>query len=240
MLLFKKLALLDWLYPPCCALCQQALRRGSNLCQPCREDLLRPSESCCQRCGQHFDGVIPAPESCPNCDTLKPAFDFAVAALRSNEESLSLIHQYKLLKRPELGDDLALLALPIFRNDPRLQELENPILVPVPLHGGRLRSRGFNQAELIALSLSIELDIPLLRALKRIRPTERQATLSRKERLKNLNKAFVLSIPPEKLADRNLILVDDVFTTGSTAHACARALRKAHPKTIALFTIIRA
>ena len=238
--LFKKVALLDWLYPPCCALCQEPLRRGRNRCQPCGESLPRLSDSSCQKCGQHFDGVLEAPSSCPNCHSLKPAFDFATAALKSSEDSLSLIHQFKLLKRPELGDDLALLALPAFQKNLRLQALENPLLVPVPLHGSRLRSRRFNQAELIARSLSIELEIPLVKALKRVLPTNRQATLSRKERLQNLRNAFQLRIPVEKIADRNLILIDDVFTTGSTAQECARVLQKANPKTIAVFTIVRA
>ena len=112
--------------------------------------------------------------------------------------------------------------------------------MPVPLHGSRLRSRRFNQAELIARSLSIELEIPLVKALKRVLPTNRQATLSRKERLQNLRNAFQLRIPVEKIADRNLILIDDVFTTGSTAQECARVLQKANPKTIAVFTIVRA
>lgn len=237
---FKNSALLDWLYPPCCSLCQTQLRRGLNLCQPCAENLPRPKANSCRKCGQHFDGVLKAPTSCPNCISLKPIFDFASSALSSNENTLSLIHQFKLLKRPELGDDLAQIAAQTFREDSRWQELQKPLLIPVPLHGSRLRSRRFNQAEVVARSLSYELSLPLVHGLRRIRATARQATLSRHERLKNLRKAFQLGVATDELADRHLILIDDVFTTGSTANECARALKTAKPRTISVFTLIRA
>ena len=171
---------------------------------------------------------------------MKPAFDFATAALKATDDSLQLIHHLKLLKRPELGHDLAHLAAETFQQEPRLAQLENPILIPVPLHGQRLRSRKFNQAEVIALSLAKELNLPLLSALKRIRPTERQATLNRKERLKNLRKALQLRTSHPKISQRNLILIDDVLTTGATAQECARVLRTAQPASIAVFTLVRA
>ena len=180
------------------------------------------------------------PEGCPNCLTMKPAFDFATAALKATDESIRLIHQLKLLKRPELGHDLAQLAFSSFAQDARLTKLTDPILIPVPLHRQRLCSRRFNQAEVIARSLSEELNLELLLALRRIRPTQRQATLSRKERLKNLRKAFQIKTSPTKLAGRHLVLIDDVFTTGSTAQECARILRTAKPASIAVFTIVRA
>lgn len=240
MSLFSASASLDWLYPPFCILCKSSLRRGQNLCHSCRDKLPRLPSSSCRQCGQSFDGKIPAPNECPNCLDLKPRFDFATAALKSSEDTLTLIHSFKLLKRPELSGDLAQVALPALARDSRLCELESPILIPVPLHGKRLRERGFNQAEELARPLSQALDYEMVNALKRVRPTPRQATLSRRERLQNLRKAFQLQIRPEKLAGRNLILIDDVFTTGSTAQECARVLRSAKPAKIAVFTVVRA
>ena len=240
MSLFSASPLLDWIYPPICALCETPLRRGRNLCLPCAQGLPLLTPHRCLKCGQEFEGAIPPPQGCPNCQDMKPAFDFATAALKATDDSLSLIHQLKLLKRPELGHDLAQLAVDAFREDARLGKLIDPLLIPVPLHGQRLRTRRFNQAEVIARSLSEELGIALLPALRRIRPTQRQATLSRKERLKNLRKAFQISISPEKLRNRSLVLVDDVLTTGATAQECARILRTAQPASIAVFTIVRA
>ena len=237
---FKSSATLDWLYPPFCVLCKSPLRRGKNLCLPCSEKLPRLPASSCRQCAQCFDGNLEAPSECPNCIDLKPSFNFASSALRATEETITLIHEFKLLKRPELGGDLAELAAPRMTGEPRFAELQSPILIPVPLHARRLRERGFNQAETLAQPLGQILEFENLNALKRVRPTSRQATLSRRERLKNLRKAFRLRVSPEKLAGRNLILIDDVFTTGSTAQECARVLKTAKPAQIAVFTIVRA
>ena len=181
-----------------------------------------------------------APTNCPNCLADQPAFDFATAALRKSESALHLIHQFKLLRRPELGEDLAHLCAQRFHNDQRLVELPAPLLIPIPLHGSRLRSRGFNQALELSKPLARELGIPHLGALKRIRATDRQATLTRKQRLKNLNKAFQIRVSSKELFNRDLILIDDVFTTGSTVHECARILRSVNPRTIAVLTVLRA
>ena len=238
--LLAKNPLLDWLYPPSCALCRGPLRRGQNICFDCAEALPPLPNNSCLTCGQSFDGNLEAPANCPNCLALKPTFNFATAALKSNEDSLQLIHQFKLLKHPELGHDLAGLAAKAFRREPRLSALNTPLLIPVPLHGGRLRSRRFNQASLLSQFLAKELDLSQIDALKRIRPTQRQATLTRKQRLRNLRKAFRLKIEPERLTGQDIILIDDVFTTGSTAQECARILRTAKPATIAVFTVVRA
>ncbi|GHC65610.1 ComF family protein [Roseibacillus persicicus] len=171
---------------------------------------------------------------------MKPAFDFAVAPLRSSDDSISLIHQLKLLKHPELGADLAGIVANFFHEERRLRELKEPLLIPVPLSGKRLRERQFNQAEVIARPLGTALDFPVLQALRRVKDTQRQATLSRKERLKNLRKSFALRVRPEVLAGQNLILIDDVFTTGSTAQECSKVLRAARPASITVLTVVRA
>lgn len=232
--------LLDWLYPPSCVLCKTPTRRGQNICHPCRNQLPRPPASSCLRCAQAFDGNIDPPSTCPNCIDLNPQFSFAISALRDHSDTISLIHHLKLLRHPELATDLAQIAAEAFQREPRLSEIVDPILIPIPLHGSRLRERGFNQAEAIARPLSSKLGLDCDLALKRIRATPRQATLSRKERRKNLAKAFQLRTDSEKIAGRNLILIDDVFTTGSTVNECARALQGAKPAQISVFTIMRA
>ena len=232
--------LLDWLYPSTCALCRTSLRNGSNLCQPCSQSLPKVRPHACLTCGQDFDGSLEAPSSCPNCINERPAFNFATAALRKSESALTLIHQFKLLRRPELGTDLASLCAERFRNEHRFRELVSPLLIPIPLHGSRLRSRGFNQALELSRPLAKELTIPHLEALKRVRPTERQATLTRKQRLKNLNRAFQVRSSAKELEEKDLILIDDVFTTGSTVHECARALLPSKPRSISVLTVLRA
>lgn len=230
---------LDWFFPPVCCRCDQPLTGGCHLCAPCAERLPQLPATTCQRCASIFDAPVTHLRSCPSCQALHPAFEFATSALRGSEETIALIHQFKLLKQRHLAKDLAKLAARSFRNCPRLQALTHPILVPIPLHPARERKRGFDQARDLTRELSRELQIPYCDALKRTRQTSRQATLSKAERLQNLRKAFSLR-RRLTLAGQNLILIDDVLTTGATASACAQALQALKPKTIAVFTIVRA
>ena len=96
-------------------------------------------------------------------------------------------------------------------------------LIPVPMHPGRLRLRGFNHAELLAEAVGQRLDLPVRNALDRVRNTRQQARLSDEERLKNQTGAFALAEPVE---GRRVLLIDDVCTTGATAAACARTLKE--------------
>ncbi|MBR3502914.1 MAG: ComF family protein [Clostridia bacterium] len=107
-------------------------------------------------------------------------------------------------------------------------------VAPVPLHRKRLRERGFNQAELIASLIARELGIPLSTAVKRTRNTRRQAKLPPGERRRNVVGAFLCERPFDGL---RVLLVDDVFTTGSTANNCAAAIRDAGAADVQALTI---
>jgi ComF family protein len=101
------------------------------------------------------------------------------------------------------------------------------VLMPVPLHPQRLREREYNQSLLLAHGLSQHLQIPLLLScLRRIRPTVPQTSLSKKERLTNLRRAFAVK-DVSRITGKRILLIDDVFTTGTTLHECAKTLRKA-------------
>ncbi len=100
-------------------------------------------------------------------------------------------------------------------------------IIPVPLHPQRLREREYNQSLLLGNRLSRHTGIPLILAcLVRIRPTVPQTSLSRKERLTNLHRAFSIA-RPDDIQGKRILLVDDVFTTGTTLHECAKTLRRA-------------
>ena len=100
------------------------------------------------------------------------------------------------------------------------------VLVPVPIHAGRRRERGYDQAELLARAMAPELDLPVTLALERRRSTARQFALDRSERRANVEGAFaVTAAAAPAIADRWIVLVDDVVTTGATLGACATALR---------------
>jgi ComF family protein len=114
------------------------------------------------------------------------------------------------------------------------------VIVPVPLHVKRLRSRGFNQAVLLGELLAREWRLPLARrAMRRIRWTEPQINLSADERLHNVKGAFTVS-DYAAVARKHVLLLDDILTTGSTAEECARVLKRAGAVEVTVITIARA
>jgi ComF family protein len=112
-------------------------------------------------------------------------------------------------------------------------------IVPVPLHWQRRWRRGFNQSELLAKELSGRRGVPVLNALRRVRPTANQSGLTSAARRRNIAGAFQTKHGAD-LRGRRVLLIDDVFTTGSTASACAAALKRAGAASVSLLTLARA
>jgi ComF family protein len=118
-------------------------------------------------------------------------------------------------------------------------EIQGDVIVPVPLHPVRLREREFNQALLLADLLGHHLNRPVATTiLVRILATDPQTTLTRQERLRNLRQAFAVR-NAQVLADRRVLLIDDVFTTGTTVNECAKALLKAGALSVSILTLAR-
>lgn len=215
------------------------------LCAGCREAAgeQRIKLPRCAVCSEPFDGAIAGPFECANCRGQDFAFTCAVAARRSRGLVHELIGRFKYhgefsLRRPLagwLGEALA---------DERFSGWDGrpapAALVPVPLFARRGRERGFNQAAVLARLVGRSAGLPVLgnRALRRVRETETQTHLSREERRRNLRGAFVVP-HPALVRDRELVLVDDVFTTGSTAHECARTLRAAGAAGVRVIAVAR-
>jgi len=113
------------------------------------------------------------------------------------------------------------------------------MIVPVPLHIKKLRQRGFNQSAILARALKKKWRIPLnYFLLKRAKFTLTQTGLDKKEREKNIKGAFEVTSAKD-VKDKNIILVDDVYTTGATVNECAKTLRKAGAKDVAILTLAR-
>ena len=145
-----------------------------------------------------------------------------------------LIHLYKYgrvrtLAKP-LGDLLAA-ALP--------REERFDAITAVPLHWRREWQRGFNQSELLARTMAARYGIPVVPALRRVRATKTQAGLSNTRRHQNVATAFECRRGAHALAAKRILLIDDVMTTGATAAACARALKRAGAAKVALLTVAR-
>ena len=209
-------------FPAHCAGCGHRIAGPDPaLCENCERAIERIRPPRCGVCSQPYDGVTAA-FTCPNCQGEEFSFDCAVAAVRSRGVVREMVHRLKYGKEIWLARVLAGWMLEAL-GDPRFSGWETDALVPVPLHPRRLREREFNQSELLAEELSRATGLPVSRALARCRYTTTQTKLDRKHRRQNLRGAFVLR-ENSSVENRNLLLVDDVLTTGSTLDACAEVL----------------
>lgn len=234
--------LLDLFYPPLCELCREVLSDGRSLCDTCAGDLKRIETPYCQKCGEAFEGQIEGDFSCPNCANVQLDFDFARSPLHAAGPARELVHALKYRSRFYLSDELGPFFMELLENDERLQNLpKDSLIIPVPLHWWRQQVRQGNQAHELAKAFSTLSGHILFPALQRVRRTETQTRLTRKQRLSNLHNAFrIREKMREKLAGKTVILIDDVFTTGSTAHECARLLKKKGPvERVIVLTLLR-
>lgn len=230
--------LLDLLYPSSCHHCGCALSGGEALCDACDSSIPGLDEPFCDKCGEMFDGAIDGVFECANCRGQTFHFEFARPGVPRSEGAMNLIHELKYSGKLHLARECARMARRAF-DDPRLQEPLNAFwpLVPVPLHRRRFRWRQFNQAKEVARPMGKELDLPVRELLKRIRPTTTQTRLSRRQRQQNLRGAFEVARELEGI--EGVILVDDVFTTGSTVNECSRVLRRAGVQKVVVVTVMR-
>lgn len=239
-MLSKISRLLDFIYPANCHLCSNPLTHGRHLCEPCADSLHYVKTPFCSQCGECYDGSIQTDFICPNCHDLTLDFEFARAALKSRGMSRSLLHDFKYRRKIHLSDELGR-VLQTGLDDPRFEPfLDHGILVPVPLHRVRLRKRKFNQSEELASSLKKFSALRIINALQRNRNTATQTRFSRAQRLKNLRGAFELKARyHSEIQGKNIILLDDVFTTGSTANECTRVMLAKGAKSVAVLTLLR-
>lgn len=233
--------LLNLLYPAVCETCHAPLSEGLSICPSCREQFTRLTPPLCHYCGEDFDGTLEGPFQCQNCKGLKYNFDFARASLKGLAESFDLVHRLKYQRHFYLAKSLAAFLHETFLEDQRFQDYSEALLVPVPLHWRRHQWRHGNQAYELARELSKASGVPLVNALIRKHRTQTQTKLSRKQRLSNLRGAFEIKKRSlDQLAGNPIILIDDVFTTGATAHECSRILKKeAGVDRVAVLTLVR-
>lgn len=230
-------AVLSLFYPPHCAECGSDTPGGEHLCAKCAEGAKKIGAPFCRQCSQPFDGDITGSFTCSNCADRKFHFDCAVAPYRADGVVREFIHRFKYERQYHLRHQLAAWAAAGLDDD-RIRSQSFDAFVPVPLHPARRREREFNQAEVIAGLLSRRAGVPLRKAIQRTRFTTTQTRLDRQERMENLRGAFRVRHPPA-VQDRHLILVDDVFTTGSTVEECARVLIEAGAASVRALTVAR-
>jgi competence protein ComFC len=230
-------AALSLFYPPHCVVCSAQTSAGVLLCERC-EDEARPIESpYCQQCSLPFDGEITEEFRCHNCEDRRFHFLTAVSRYRARGVVRDLIHRFKYGREYYLRHQLAEWAAAGL-DDERLRTPDFDAFVPVPLHSARKREREFNQAEAIAELLGRRCGKRVVNALQRIRYTDSQTRHDRAERMENLRGAFRVR-HPDAVLNRHLVLVDDVFTTGSTVEECARVLTEAGAASVRALVVAR-
>lgn len=223
----------DYLLPPTCLLCGNPGERHRDLCEPCYQQLPR-NIPCCYQCAVSLDISSAAPMLCGACLSRRPAFDETYAPFVYGSALRYLVMGLKFGAKYSnaclLGHLLA---------EHLQQTAEKPeLILPVPLHKSRYRQRGFNQAIEIAKIISHDMQIPLdLHSCKRLHDTPHQTRLTAKQRRKNMKNAFVVVRP---MNIRHVAIVDDVMTTGSTAHELAKALKKAGVAKVDVWVCARA
>lgn len=210
----------DLILPPHCAGCAKGIS-GGWWCEDCRKDLEPISPPRCESCSQPFSGIVEPSFFCPNCHGRVFHFEYAIAVMPSRGAVRELILGLKYRNMTWAAGPLADFGILGFQ-DPRMPK-EPDFLVPVPLHPLRKRERGYNQAEVLARAIGQKTGIPVLDILRRVRNTTTQTHFDRKERMKNLSKAFEIK-SPRPIKDAQILLVDDVLTTGSTLDECAKVL----------------
>lgn len=232
--------LLELLFPPLCHACRKFIPNAGelHLCLRCREELHPITSPLCTVCGIPFATPGGIDHPCGACLTTPPRYSAARAALCFDGPARGLIHRFKYDRKVHLAHPLTLLANEALSSFALSSGAE--LLFPVPLHRQRLRERGFNQAILLGRPLSKMWRIPLVvNNLRRTRRTEPQVTLSAAERQANVRGAFSLA-DPAAVRGKKVILLDDVYTTGSTVAECSRVLRKGGAEEVYIITVARA
>lgn len=218
----------DLVFPPVCVHCGGVVEGGRlrHLCPRCAGQLVIARPPCCRTCGHPFAGDVPGERTCAHCAALHPRFDEGRTCLLLQGPGRALVHALKYHRALHVLEDVVRIVAAV----PGIAAyLRGAILVPVPLHPRKERERGYNQSRLLAgcFATAADGDATVAEPLRRVIDTATQTTLDRPTRQANLKNAFALRSRAGIKPAQRYVLIDDVFTTGSTLNACAAVLRRA-------------
>ena len=225
--------LLSLLYPRRCPICHDiVMPRGHLICPDCLKKVPFVQEPTCLCCGKEI--ASEEIEYCYDCSHHTRSFAGGFALAVYDPVMRESIRRFKNGGRMEYADWYVEAIWQ--RYGGQLQGLDIDAVVPVPLHRSRRNERGYNQAELLAGRLAKKLRVPVLpKALARTRKTTAQKYLGGRERQKNLEAVF--AVGRQSVVGKTILLVDDIYTTGSTAEACTRVLLTAGAQAVYLVNV---
>lgn len=219
----KGISMLFLLYPPRCPICDKVMDiRFVGICPSCRKKIPYATEPRCKKCGKSL--LSEQFEYCNNCRYYRHDFTQARGSWLYKDPIKTAVYRFKNSNRrgyaPIFAEEM------IRQNRNWLINMEIDLIVPIPLHKKKQRERGYNQAGLLADEIGKHLKIPVEHGLLvKKRETNQQKSLSRQKRKENLKDAFALD--KKVKSGSTILLIDDVYTTGSTADAASQLLLKA-------------
>ncbi len=225
--------MLDYLFPVCCPICQKpVVPKGGFLHEECKRKIRLIETPFCLKCGRKIKDE--GDELCSSCRSEAFAFDAGRCTFVYHSGIGEAIKWVKEEGTREFVDFFGRTAAE--RHSSFIEAVRPEVIVPVPMDSKKERIRGFNQSELIAESLSEHINVPVKGLLSKVGKTKDQKRLNRQQRAQNLAKVFNVADGCDRMPERVLI-VDDIFTTGSTVNACAMALKKAGVKKVCFICI---
>lgn len=232
-----KNAIFDILFPPICLNCRSALiNSGNYICDNCYNSIQINTSLFCPVCRRRW------------AENKKICFhaSYALAAAGNYDDPIlkNLIHYFKYEYFENLASVLKKIIIKYVESlDWRSEfKINNFIVIPLPLHPRREKERGFNQSKLLAESVSRHFNLKLLDILKRIKNSKPQAQCENKKRMENVSNCFQLknSADAEKIKNKNILLIDDVFTSGATANEAIKILKQNHCRKIIVLVLAKA
>lgn len=213
---------MELLYPSRCPICDEVAAEGFPICPMCRKKIRAAGEPACKKCGKPIKSG--GKEYCSDCDKKSRAFTQGKALWIYEKQVKESLYRFKYQGRRDYGKVYAREMAETY--GPWIYARHIKAIVPIPLHPGKKKRRGFNQAEAVAAELGRILGIPVKKnLLVRIRDTRPQKELNAAERKNNLKKSFKTRENVVQL--EYILIIDDIFTTGSTMDAASLVLREA-------------
>lgn len=211
--------IVNYIYPPRCPICDKILNPGEEICALCENKTVLICEPTCKKCGKPLENETQ--EYCADCVKKEHNFRQGKAVFLYKAGIKQSMYRFKYSNRREYARFYAKRAAGIYGGWIVRKQID--VIVPVPMYEKKRRRRGYNQAEVFARALGREVGVPIdVKLVKRIRQTIPQKELNDKQRQNNLKNAFQLTENIVKY--KEILLVDDIYTTGSTIDAVAETL----------------
>ncbi|NLJ58688.1 MAG: ComF family protein [Tissierellia bacterium] len=232
---------LELLYPEknTCFICNiySESIKDRYICETCHKKFKVPEPPLCSKCSRPIS-YASFNKLCIDCNTYERSFEISKSPFLYEGVVKDSIYNYKYHNKPYYYRLFGKCLLNYMEENNYIQF---DYITSVPLHKSKLRTRGYNQAELIGKYLSDNLSIPYVDALKRIKKTTKQSQQSRASRRKNIKNAFAIKNPHKNniIKNSSVLLVDDVYTTGATAQECSKALLNYEVSKVYVVTIAR-